>query len=80
MRNTMTHHEMVQLLDSVMYYVTPEIRRKVMREVPAAYNAWCGRPVVATVPVEDLPAKPACDACGGPMHVPTWGCVRPRSE
>lgn len=43
MRSKMTDHQARQLLDSVMHYVTPEIRRKVMVEVPSAYNAWCGR-------------------------------------
>lgn len=24
--------------------------------------------------------RETCAACGGPMHNPTWGCVRPTAE
>lgn len=42
----MSDHEKSQLIDAVMHYITPEIRGKVMREVPKAYNSFCGREVV----------------------------------
>lgn len=45
-RPEITCHEQELLLASVMHHLTPEIRRKVMREVPRAYNAWAGRQVV----------------------------------
>jgi hypothetical protein len=47
----MTDHEARQLLDAVMYYLPMEARRKVMAEVPMAYNAYIGRKVmVVTFP------------------------------
>jgi hypothetical protein len=54
--NTMTNHEKDLLLDSLMHYLTPDIRRKVMHEVPSAYNAYCGREIVVTIvePVEQV--------------------------
>ena len=42
----MTEHEARQLLDAVMYYLPMDVRHKIMREVPLAYNAYCGREIV----------------------------------
>ena len=42
----MTDHQRQQLLDALMHYVGPDVRRKVMRELPLAYNAYCGREIV----------------------------------
>jgi hypothetical protein len=47
-RAQMCSHLMAQLLDAVMYRIPMEVRRAVMHEVPAAYNAWCGREIVTT--------------------------------
>ena len=43
---SMTHHQKEQILKVVEYYMTPELRERIMREVPVAYNAWVGYPVV----------------------------------
>ena len=37
-----------QVLAVVKYYLKPELRRIIMREVPEAYNAWVGRTVMMT--------------------------------
>lgn len=56
----MTNRQKELLLQQCMYRVTPEQRGFLMLEVPDAYNAWCGRPVVSVirnsdgVPVEEL--------------------------
>jgi hypothetical protein len=42
-----------QLLTILMRHATPEIRRVLMLEVPAAYNEWCGREVVTVVHTSD---------------------------
>jgi hypothetical protein len=42
----MTDHERRQLLDALMYYCPMDLRAKVMREVPQAYNAYCGKTIV----------------------------------
>jgi len=40
--DTMTSRQKDLLLLQLMYRVTPEQRRHLMREVPDAYNAYCG--------------------------------------
>lgn len=51
--DNMTDHQRRQLLDALMHHLTPETRRKVMREVPQAYNAYCGREIVhVTTPTD----------------------------
>jgi hypothetical protein len=47
-REQISWHLMGQLLDALMYRIPMEVRRQVMHEVPAAYNAWCGRRIVVT--------------------------------
>jgi L-asparaginase II len=47
--DTMTTREKEILLSACMYYMTGEMRAKVMREVPGAYNAYCGREVVKVI-------------------------------
>ena len=42
----MTNHQKEQILKVVEYYMTPELRERIMREAPMAYNAWIGYPVV----------------------------------
>jgi len=49
---SMTHHQKEQILKVVEYYMTPELRERIMREVPVAYNAWVGYPVVEVKEVE----------------------------
>jgi hypothetical protein len=44
----MTQHQKDQLLDAVMYHLPIDVREKVMREVPEAYNAYCGRDILQT--------------------------------
>jgi hypothetical protein len=51
---SMTHHQKEQILKVVEYYMTPELRERIMREVPVAYNAWVGYPVVEVVQVEQI--------------------------
>jgi hypothetical protein len=45
-----------QILHVVNNYMSQELRRHLMRECPAAYNALCGR-VVVTSQVEDTGNK-----------------------
>lgn len=47
-REQMCSRLQAQLLEAVMYRVPMDVRREVMHEVPAAYNAWCGREIVTT--------------------------------
>jgi hypothetical protein len=49
----MTNHQKDQILNVVQYYMTPELRERIMREVPVAYNAWVGFPVVEVKEVEN---------------------------
>ena len=48
-----TQHQKDQLLDALMYYLPMDIRQKLMRELPQAYNAWCGREIVRVVPASE---------------------------
>ena len=48
--DSMSTHEKDLLLMALMYRVTPDIRRKVMQEVPGAYNAYFGREIVQVLP------------------------------
>lgn len=50
----MTNHQKDQILKVVEYYMTPELRERIMREVPVAYNAWIGYPVVDVVQVKQI--------------------------
>lgn len=58
MRNTnfaATHtHYAGQLLDALMYRLSPEDRAVLMGELPAAYNAYVGGEVVQVVRRADL--------------------------
>ena len=45
----MTDHQKDQILKIVQYYMPPELRAKIMREAPIAYNAWHGYPIVDVV-------------------------------
>jgi hypothetical protein len=47
----MTDHEKDMVLAAVKHYMKPDLRARVMREVPDAYNAWVGRDVVDVVSV-----------------------------
>jgi len=49
----MTNHQKDQILNVVQYYMTPELRERIMREVPVAYNAWVGYAVVEVKEVEN---------------------------
>lgn len=49
----MGYHDMAMLLDSVLHYIGPDIRRKVMSEVPKAYNAYCGSEIIQVVHTND---------------------------
>jgi hypothetical protein len=49
----MTSRQKELLLMQCMYRITPEQRFHLMREVPDAYNAYCGNPVVRVVRVSD---------------------------
>ena len=50
---SMTNHQKDQILKVVEYYMTPELRERIMREVPVAYNAWVGYAVVEVKEVEN---------------------------
>jgi hypothetical protein len=50
---SMTNHQKDQILKVVQYYMTPELRERIMREVPVAYNAWVGFPVVEVRVIND---------------------------
>jgi hypothetical protein len=44
--SNLTDHQKDQLLKILGYYMSQELRQKVMLEAPQAYNAWMGREVV----------------------------------
>jgi len=50
---SMTNHQKDQILKVVEYYMTRELRERIMREVPVAYNAWVGFPVVEVRVIND---------------------------
>jgi hypothetical protein len=50
----MTEHQKDQILKIVSYYMEPELRDRIMREAPIAYNAWMGRPVVEVRLIEAI--------------------------
>jgi hypothetical protein len=50
---SMTNHQKDQILNVVQYYMTPELRERIMREVPVAYNAWVGFPAVEVRVIND---------------------------
>lgn len=45
---TMLDYHKNQILMAVKYYMQSDLRRKLMRDCPAAYNALCGRTVVSS--------------------------------
>ena len=49
----MTNQEKDLVLSVVKYHMDSELRRKVMTQVPQAYNAWVQREVTAVVRKED---------------------------
>ena len=49
----MTQHEMELLLTVVKQHMDMDLRAKVMRSVPQAYNAWCGNKIVEVVHTAD---------------------------
>jgi len=51
--HNMTDRQKDLLLATLMYRAKPEDRAHLMREVPDAYNAWCGGPVVQVTIVSD---------------------------
>lgn len=53
MRLDMSDQHKDQLLRALMYYLPMDVRGKVIRDVPAAYNAFHGREIVKVVRVED---------------------------
>lgn len=54
MNPNMKSHHRDQLLQTVMHYLPMKVRKKIMLEVPAAYNDYCGRPVVTVCHTDDL--------------------------
>ena len=57
MRNPeLQEHQKNQLLDLLELYMTQDVRHKIMRELPQAYNAWMNRnddPIVVVVKRHD---------------------------
>ena len=49
----MTQHEMELLLTVVKHHMDMDLRAKVMRSVPQAYNAWMGSEIVKVVHTSD---------------------------
>lgn len=49
----MSNHHKDQLIGALMYYLPMEVRAKIMRDVPAAYNAYCGSEVVVVTVKSD---------------------------
>lgn len=49
----MTERQKTLLLEACMFRINMEQRGHLMREVPDAYNAWCGNTVVKVVRVSD---------------------------
>ena len=49
----MTKHEMELVLAVVKHHMDMDLRAKVMREVPQAYNAWMGGEYIKAVHVTD---------------------------
>ena len=45
----MTEHQKDQILKVVSYYMKHELRERIMREAPVAYNAWVEGDVVDVV-------------------------------
>ena len=45
----MTEHQKDLILKIVQHYMTPELRARIMREAPVAYNAWHGRAILDVV-------------------------------
>jgi len=45
---SMTEYHKNQILTAVKYYMQSDLRRALMRDCPAAYNALCGRTVVTS--------------------------------
>ena len=46
---SMTEHQKDQILKVVSYYMKHELRERIMREAPVAYNAWVEGDVVDVV-------------------------------
>lgn len=42
-------HEMVQILELVKFYMDQELRHRLMKELPQAYNHWMGGHYVTVV-------------------------------
>jgi hypothetical protein len=53
----MTNHQKDQILNVVQYYMTPELRERIMKEVPIAYNAWIGYPEDMSTTYKRIPKK-----------------------
>jgi hypothetical protein len=59
----MSNHDKDQVLAVLKYYLPQDLRRKVMLEVPRAYNAWMGAEYVRVHRVSDGdPLEPVVDA------------------
>jgi hypothetical protein len=50
---TPSRHEMELLLTVIKQHMDMDLRAKVMREVPQAYNAWCGHEIVKVIHASD---------------------------
>lgn len=49
----MLQHEMEMVLATVKHHMDMDLRAKVMREVPQAYNAWMGSEYVKVIHTSD---------------------------
>lgn len=45
----LTDHQKNQLLDAIAHYMDPDLRSKLMAELPQAYNAWAGSKILNVV-------------------------------
>ena len=44
--DNLTVFEKKQLLQFFGYYMSQDTRKEIMRQLPAAYNSWCGSEIV----------------------------------
>lgn len=49
----LTFFEKDQLLSYFRQYMSQETRGDIMRQLPAAYNSWCGREVARVHAIDD---------------------------
>jgi hypothetical protein len=59
MDTNLTRHQMLQLLEALGHYMDQDLRHKIMRELPLAYNAWMGRTIMCVHVANDGESNPS---------------------